>query len=425
MSDMVSILKAPRPADFRPSMWPADWQLWREDKFDTPGTIYDPTMWSYRAGSSGGVNFGNTNITECPGGGLRLIGNSVLDVGTLVFTGPEIFSANWYGNEDNHGRGSSNITNQQYLPPYMITFRARYSEISIAVVQLPVRFGGWIHTHIAELKYLNATLGNPDYDDTQVGLEFDGDERQVGWGGHSHTNYLVVRTNAGSSSPGGSTIETGNAAAAAGTIKDVWYEVCYLCHRNHEGRMFVRSCVNNDCQQTFIDTPITMWPDRLAIHEMIFDRNSHVIHFMAWVVPGSIPLGFDQEQQVTYDVRDFRVYVPPGDPRLGEVFKSNSPSAAPAVPTFWSIVGSVTGTILNLTITDAVPRATWDVSVVEDDPVPSPPVTLASTHATRVWTLGTRNVAVPEIDVSSLDPAKDLAVSVTHGGRTRTIVVVR
>ncbi|TVR65351.1 MAG: hypothetical protein EA420_03380, partial [Candidatus Competibacteraceae bacterium] len=406
-------------------LWPADWQLWREDKFNTPGTVYDPTMWSHRTGNTDGAVFTADNITECPGGGLRLIGKSESDgEGGLNFTCAEIVSANWYGNNDNHGRGSSNITNQQYLPPYMITFRARYSEISTAVVQLPVRFGGWTHTHFAELRFLNATLGNPSYNDTQVGLEFDGDERQVAWTGHSHTNYLSVRTNSGSSSPGGGNIETGQLGVTS-TTKDVWYDVAYLCYRNHEGRMFVRSNVNNNMQSTFLDTPISQWPDRLAIAEAIFDRNSHCMHFFAWLNMSDLPPGFDLEQQVTYDVRDFRVYVPPGDPRLSEPFKSNSPAASSEVPTFWGIVGSVTGNTLNLTITDAVPRATWSVSVVEDDPDPSAPVTLASTLATRVWTLGTRNVAVPAINISSLAPAKDLAVSVTHGGRTRTIVVER
>lgn len=427
---MVSVRTAPRPADFRPNIWPANWKLWRQDRFDTPGTIYDPALWLR-------MNHGNAagdhpNIIPTPDGpGVRFIADVFDDGGTprarsaCIFSGPGLLSGYYHSI---YADGVNSL-GQVYTPPFMVTFWERYSPANSMTSGVQ---GTWIinpgfPTRMGHYGIDVAAIGDAPTD-ARLYTELDGSELFIQDNmRHTQAMYNI----AGDwETQGHNNVASGGVPAPVynGTDPNEWYQVSYLVYREPDGLMRVMSQLRTSRRsviwQDFVGVDR---PHRVPYYEALFEKMPFCVFTGNWATSGWFALagstpGGPVGASRWFDLRDFRVYLPPEDPRLLQDFRSNSPGAPAEVPPFWEVAAEIVGTTVNVTITDGQPRANWSVSVSEDDPAPPPPVTASGTIT---WITGTKDYNVPGIDISSLDPAKNLGVAVTHGGRSWSVVVKR
>lgn len=297
-----------------PELWPVGWKLWREDKFDgSTGTVFNRWMWLLRKDYLDNTTpAGVETISALPGGGMRLTTYRAPD----PLGGPNIalktwLMSGWVGYLDEFGRKADAFA-QRYNPPFVMTLQCRFSEITH-----DRRHATFAMQEKRKRSQLPWAAGKPDQDSVSR-IEIDGDEFYTAWVWMSQPMHFWVED---SEAFEGNIFQSvmNSVALYPSRLYDKWYDLMIFVDSDSRpgGQKIVVSGVNKTLH---MKRPSQIDPVRADYIEDSWDVPyifNIVLNYTGAVDPVTAPM--------YYDVRNFRVWIPPDDPRLDEPFTSNVP----------------------------------------------------------------------------------------------------
>ena len=298
------------PPSSSPTTHPLNgWQLWREDKFDgSTGTVFNRWMWA-RIEEGGPDGIDHSYFQQLSPHGMRLLSSYGGSQGATIPKSAKLVSGpHWYLTDEFGRHGHSNHS-QSYQAPFMITARCRMNWNNRNHLN-----GTWMHQPFTDLKEIGD--GFPSDPDGRFAMETDGDESKEAWNVHTMSYHLNSQNSAVLTNSHHSWQQSRSA------ILGEWYDMGYIVDTDARtgGTKKITTFINN----TTRERSLTDW-----------DAEYHPYLEHVWHVPHNVTimnLGLaDWEDTPTsgdpsyYDIEEFRVWLPPGDPRLSASLMSAVP----------------------------------------------------------------------------------------------------
>jgi hypothetical protein len=304
------VLGVPSTLPTSPTTHPLNgWELWRDDQFDgSTGTVYNKWMWGQTDDYSG-KGISSSNILQLSPNGMRMRARFVDDGGGGV-TGDSAELASgphWY-RRDQFNRYGHHYHFQSFFAPFMISARCRAT-----MNGLNLRMGTWCHQPMTTMDLFGG--GFPTDPNSRFGMETDGDEYQLSWGSHTMAYHLTPQNTAAISQA--SWFNT-----LSPPIDGEWYDLIYVFDTDARpgGMKTITTYINDEIRQRSRND----WGSQYYPYlDHVWDNVPHNVTLMNWA-------GYNNESTPSsgygyYDIQEFRVWLPPGDPRLSDLFRSNHP----------------------------------------------------------------------------------------------------
>ena len=177
-----------------------------------------------------------------------------------------------------------------------------------------LRMGTWLHQPMTTMDTFGGGFSTDP--NSRFAMETDGDEYQNSWNAHTMAYHL----NSQNTSLIATTTTWQNVLTPP--LDGEWYDLIYIFDTDARpgGSKTITTRINDvERQRSRSDWNSDLYP----YLDHVWDNAPHNVTIMNWAKPGkqsSPSSGYGY-----YDIQEFRVWLPSGDPRLSDPFRSNHP----------------------------------------------------------------------------------------------------